>query len=120
MATTESFLVPDVPDLDPNTFGHDSGAVTLTDPTHDIDGDGVLDTQTVDAGDAVVVASDLDSDGEADHLRMIHEDGAYSSWIIATATASCTGSRPMVALSVTAERLRNPHSRPGKGPWQRY
>lgn len=80
VATTESFLVPDVPDLDPDTFGHDSGAVALTDPTHDIDGDGVLDTQTFDAGDAVVIASDLDSDGDADHLTMIHEDGAYASW----------------------------------------
>ncbi|MFZ2176767.1 MAG: DUF6802 family protein [Rhodococcus sp. (in: high G+C Gram-positive bacteria)] len=80
MATAESFPIVDVPDLDPYTFGHDSGAVTLTDLTHDIDGDGILDTQTFDAGKSVVIASDMDGDGDADHVTTIHEDGAYAAW----------------------------------------
>jgi hypothetical protein len=80
VATAESFLVPDVPSFNPDTFGEDSGAVVLTAPTHDIDGDGLLDTQTFESGNALVVVSDMDGDGDADHLTTISDNGAYASW----------------------------------------
>ncbi|QNG20313.1 hypothetical protein G4H71_12725 [Rhodococcus triatomae] len=77
MATMDSPLLPE---LDPETFGHDSGPVALTHLTHDIDGDGVLDTQTFSVGDSTVVASDTDGDGDADHLTMFDSDGGFESW----------------------------------------
>ncbi|AOW91703.1 hypothetical protein BFN03_00725 [Rhodococcus sp. WMMA185] len=76
----ESFVVADVPNLDPDTFGHDAGAVVLTDPVYDIDGDGVFDTQTFTNGGAAVIASDMDADGDADHVTIVDEEGAYASW----------------------------------------
>ncbi|WP_072688967.1 DUF6802 family protein [Rhodococcus marinonascens] len=77
---TEGFVVLDVPDIDPDTFGHDAGAVALTDPAYDVDGDGIFDTQTFTTGRAAVIASDMDADGDVDHVTMIHEDGAYAAW----------------------------------------
>lgn len=80
MATADSFMVGDLPDIDSEHFGLDSDAVTLTDPTHDIDGDGVLDTVTFQSGDALVVATDLDGDAVADNITMVHDDGEYEAW----------------------------------------
>lgn len=80
MATTEAFLMPAGPDFDPDTFGQDSGAVELTGLTHDVDGDGVLDTVTFTADDAMVVASDMDADGVADHLTFVGDVGEYAAW----------------------------------------
>ncbi|MEV0945278.1 DUF6802 family protein [Rhodococcus sp. NPDC049939] len=77
---TEGFVVPDVLCMDPDTFGHDAGAVALTDPAYDVDDDGLLDTQTFTTERAVVIASDMDADGDADHVTVIAEDGAYASW----------------------------------------
>lgn len=77
MATMDSPLLPD---LDLESFGQDSGSVALTNLTHDIDGDGVLDTQTFVLGDSTVVASDLDGDGDADHLTMFDSSGGFESW----------------------------------------
>lgn len=66
-------------EIDPETFGTDSGAVHLTDVAFDVDADGVLDTQTLEVDDALIVATDIDGDGDADHLTIVG-DGDYSSW----------------------------------------
>ncbi|PTR23546.1 hypothetical protein C8K36_109128 [Rhodococcus sp. OK519] len=71
------------PEIDPDTFGADSGAVRLTDVAFDIDGDGVLDTQTLEVDDALVVATDTDGDGSADHIVIVGsgvDGGEYSAW----------------------------------------
>ena len=80
MATADNFMVSDFPDVDPHQFGPDSDAVTLTDPTHDIDGDGTLDTLTFHAEDSLVVATDLDGDHLADTITTVHDDGEYEAW----------------------------------------
>lgn len=69
--------------LDPSTFGPMSGPVEIGDlgaDAFDGDGDGVVDSHVVHAGDAVVVASDFDRDGNADRVTMIESDGDYSAW----------------------------------------
>lgn len=80
MATMENVPVSAASDFDPDNFGEDSGAIPLTGLTHDIDGDGILDTVIFDSGHSVVIASDMDSDGSADHLTMIQGSGEYASW----------------------------------------
>ncbi|MFD4366741.1 DUF6802 family protein [Rhodococcus sp. NPDC058521] len=80
MATADSFMMNDLPDIDPEHFGHDSDAVALTDPTLDIDGDGILDSVSFQSGDAMIVATDMDGDGTADNVTMVHEDGEYEAW----------------------------------------
>ncbi|MFD4295243.1 DUF6802 family protein [Rhodococcus sp. NPDC058505] len=56
------------------------GEFAVTDPTVDLNSDGVLDTATfVDSG-GVTVASDLDGDGSADHLTRVEGDGDYAAW----------------------------------------
>ncbi|QBJ96068.1 hypothetical protein ERC79_08845 [Rhodococcus sp. ABRD24] len=79
MITTEQLSGPQ-PDFDPDEFGAESGAVQLTELTHDIDGDGILDTLTVESDDAMIVATDMDGDGDADHLTIVHGHGGYSAW----------------------------------------
>ncbi|MGF7120292.1 DUF6802 family protein [Rhodococcus sp. TAF43] len=79
MITTDD-VTGNLPDVDLDSFGADSGAVHLTGPAHDIDGDGILDTQTFEVDDAMIVASDLDGDGDADNLTIVGGHGDYSSW----------------------------------------
>lgn len=79
MITTDE-LTADPPDLDPEQFGTDSGAVYLTALAYDVDGDGVLDTQVFEVDDAIVVATDTDADGDTDHLTIVDGDGGYAAW----------------------------------------
>lgn len=79
MITTEE-LTADRPDIDPDEFGAESGAVSLTGAAFDIDGDGILDTQSFEVDDALVVATDTDADGDADHVTIVDGDGEYSAW----------------------------------------
>lgn len=67
-------------EIDPETFGTDSGAVHLTAVAFDVDADGVLDTQTLEVDDALIVATDTDGDGDADHVTIVGDGGDYSSW----------------------------------------
>ena len=77
---TSDDLAADRPDFDPDTFGSDSGALAVTALEHDFDGDGVLDTQVFELDDALVVATDSDGDGDADHLTIVAVEGGYSAW----------------------------------------
>ncbi|CAM3174346.1 DUF6802 domain-containing protein [Prescottella defluvii] len=79
MITTDD-VAGHLPDIDPASFGTDSGAVHLTGLVHDIDGDGILDTRTFEVDDAMIVATDLDGDGDADNLAIVTGDGDYSAW----------------------------------------
>ena len=68
------------PEIDPESFGTDSGAVHLTDVVFDLDDDGVLDTRTFEVDDALIVATDTDGDGDADHVTIVGGDGGFSAW----------------------------------------
>nr|WP_235871241.1 DUF6802 family protein [Rhodococcus spongiicola] len=84
MITTDE-LAADGPEIDPDDFGTESGAVDLdsfdlTSAVYDVDGDGILDTQTYELDDAMIVATDTDGDGDADHLTIVDSGGEYSAW----------------------------------------
>lgn len=68
------------PDVEPDEFGPDSGAVHLSDLAFDVDGDGVLDTQVFEVDDALIVATDTDGDGDTDHLTIVGGNGDYAAW----------------------------------------
>lgn len=83
----DGFLMPEPSGLDPADSGSaefDVGTVAaLADAaacTHDIDRDGSLDTRTFTLGEALVVATDLDVDGQIDRLTAFERDGDYVSW----------------------------------------
>ncbi|RVW01350.1 DUF6802 family protein [Rhodococcus xishaensis] len=79
MITTDEFTA-DQPEIDPDDFGTESGTVELAGPAYDIDGDGILDTRTYEVDDAMIVATDTDGDGDADHLTIVDSGGEYSAW----------------------------------------
>lgn len=83
----DGFLIPEPSDLETADSGSaefDAGTVAaladVTAFTHDIDRDGILDTRTFTVGEALVVATDLDVDGQVDHLTAFGRDGDYASW----------------------------------------
>lgn len=81
MNSANDFLSPDhLPHVDAHSSLDDLGPVELHHPTSSIGGDGHLDTQTAHHGDEIVIASDLDHDGDADHLKVIDRDGEYGAW----------------------------------------
>ena len=47
---------------------------------HDTDNDGILDTMSLSSDDAIVVLTDTDLDGAADHLTVVEHDGDYAAW----------------------------------------
>jgi hypothetical protein len=61
-------------------FAVENGMIDLSDPTVDMDGDGVLDTISLRHDDALVVITDSDLDGYADRLTWIDSEGAFESW----------------------------------------
>ncbi|MFR9752215.1 DUF6802 family protein [Nocardia sp. 004] len=70
-----------MPDIDASSPLGGLGEVELQHPTQDIDGDGILDTDTTTSGDgSVQVWTDYDDDGSADHVTVVEEDGDYAAW----------------------------------------
>ena len=80
MIATDNFLLPDLPHIDASSSLDDLGSVAMEHPTQDIDGDGTLDTNTVTVDHSMVVATDTDLDGFADHLAVVDPSGEYASW----------------------------------------
>lgn len=76
----DDFVLPGVEHLDAATSLLGLGAVELDQPTLDIDGDGTLDSATLHLDDAMVVATDVDHDGLADHLTVVDSDGEFAQW----------------------------------------
>ena len=80
IASSNDFLLPGMPHVDADTSFHDLGHVALHHPTQDLDGDGILDTSTGATDDGLVVVTDTDHDGFADHVSIVDGDGQYASW----------------------------------------
>ncbi|KAA0016306.1 DUF6802 family protein [Antrihabitans cavernicola] len=80
MIASNDFLLPDLPHIDASSSLDDLGAVALDHPTQDIDGDGTPDTNTITVDDSLVVVSDIDLDGFADHLSVVDHTGEFASW----------------------------------------
>ncbi len=79
IASNES-LLPHLPHIDASSSLAGLGPVELEHPTQDIDGDGTLDTTTTSSDDGVIVATDTDLDGYADHLTIVEGGGDFASW----------------------------------------
>ncbi|HLS78316.1 MAG TPA: DUF6802 family protein [Nocardia sp.] len=80
MVTSGEFGGLELPAIDTSTALDDLGAVELTHPTQDIDGDGLLDTETTHGLEAMQVWTDFDGDGLADHVTVVENDGDHASW----------------------------------------
>ncbi|MFI5777219.1 DUF6802 family protein [Nocardia sp. NPDC051570] len=75
----------DLPGLDlPNVDAHSDlgslGSVELHDPTQDLTGDGIADTETVHGDHSLEVWTDMDHDGTADHVSIVDDSGDYAAW----------------------------------------
>lgn len=80
MVTSGEFGGMELPGIDASTALDDLGAVELGNPTQDIDGDGLLDTDTTHGIDAMQIWTDFDDDGIADHVSVVENDGDYAAW----------------------------------------
>ena len=80
MVESNDFLLPGLEHVDAATSLVDLGAVELDEPTQDIDGDGTLDTVTAHTDESMIVATDTDHDGGADHITVVDGDGDYAQW----------------------------------------
>ncbi|MFZ2528977.1 MAG: DUF6802 family protein [Rhodococcus sp. (in: high G+C Gram-positive bacteria)] len=83
----ESYLIPDgLPESEGFASGTPFDAMSvaaLADaaaPTADLDRDGTFDTVTWSTASALVVATDLDGDGDTDRLTAIADDGEFGVW----------------------------------------
>ncbi|MGN2641558.1 DUF6802 family protein [Nocardia takedensis] len=80
MITSGEFSGLDLPDIDTSSPLEGFGPVELNHPTQDIDGDGILDTETTAGADATQIWTDYDHDGLADHVTVVENDGDYAAW----------------------------------------
>ncbi|NUS45055.1 MAG: hypothetical protein HOQ24_15365 [Mycobacteriaceae bacterium] len=80
MPASDDFLSGDIPKLDAHSSLSGIGPIEMHHPTVSLGGDGKLDSETIQQGDELIVASDLDHNGEADHLKVIDADGEFSAW----------------------------------------
>ena len=80
MVSTDAFPVPELLDLDASSALDDLGPVGLHSPSVDLDGDGTADTSTLTRPDALVVLTDGDLDGQADHLTVVDDSGEFATW----------------------------------------
>ncbi|MET7768625.1 DUF6802 family protein [Nocardia sp. NPDC005366] len=80
MITSGEFAGLDLPDIDISSSLDGLGPVELNHPTQDINGDGILDTETTTGDDAMQVWTDYDHDGIADHVTVVEKDGDYAAW----------------------------------------
>ncbi len=83
MIASNDFLsphLPNIPHIDASSSLDGLGPVELEHPTQDIDGDGTFDTTTTSTDDGVIVATDTDLDGYADHLTIVENGGEFASW----------------------------------------
>lgn len=80
MVSSDAFPLPELLDIDASSALDDLGSLSLHNPTVDLDGDGVLDTSTLTPPDALVVLTDTDHDGQADHLTVVDDSGEFASW----------------------------------------
>lgn len=80
MVTPSEFPGLDTSGLDASSSLEGLGPVELTDPTQDIDGDGILDTITATGDGVTSVWTDTDLDGFADRASIVEGDGDYSAW----------------------------------------
>ena len=80
MIASNDFLLPGMPHIDADSSLHDLGPVELNHPVQDINGDGILDTATDATDDGLVVVTDTDLDGLADHIAVVDGDGEFASW----------------------------------------
>ncbi|CAM2899854.1 DUF6802 family protein [Skermania piniformis] len=70
----------DLPDLDADRPLDDVGPIDIGEPTIDLDGDAVADTVTEATTTGLVVATDSDRDGLAEHVTIIDRTGEYAGW----------------------------------------
>ncbi|WP_227984243.1 DUF6802 family protein [Nocardia spumae] len=70
----------DLPEVDAHSDLGGIGAVELNHPSQDINGDGILDTETFHGDHSMEVWSDMDHDGFADHVSIVDDGGDYSAW----------------------------------------
>ncbi|TSE00256.1 hypothetical protein FOS14_07430 [Skermania sp. ID1734] len=80
MVTSNEFALPELAALDAHSSLDDLGAVALHNPIQDIDGDGVLDTLTMDSHGGLIVATDLDHDEVVDHVTLLSGSGEFAAW----------------------------------------
>ncbi|NMN95693.1 DUF6802 family protein [Antrihabitans stalactiti] len=80
MVTSNEFSVPDITHADGSTSLENLGPVELNHPTQDIDGDGTMDTATVESDEALIVMTDTDLDGYADHVTVVDDSGEFAAW----------------------------------------
>ena len=80
MVSSDVFPVPELLDVDAATELDELGPVGLHSPSVDLDGDAVMDTSTLTTHDSLVVLTDGDLDGQADHLTIVDDSGEFASW----------------------------------------